>query len=443
MLDEEIAQWARPVRSAAAERLSLSFQAGRFVVCPPPSDSSRVKAMVRLLASLPPTPFDEENLEDKVRAAVKNLSGKASPGYPYMRWAKSNKELLALKGVDWLVGVVMERIARIKAAPMEAFTTWTAEETVAAFLVDPIRNFGKNEVHNREKVRDGRLRLIASVSVVDQLVERAYNSRLNQTCIDEWGNLPVMPGMGLNDAGLDVLSQRISAMRRPTGTDMSGFDFSVQQWMIDDDAHIRATRAGVSSDTSFWWRRGRLLGLAVWVLSDGEMWAQRKRGIQKSGSYNTSSGNSNIRAYLHELVEVEAGVTTGFLPDGSRDPTCALRVMAMGDDCVESLPPGMSSQQLVAAYARLGVKVKEVQEAAACGGLVEFCGQEFDLTGGGSKPVRWHKMVASFLANWPQDVDFESRLGDLRRELRHSPESGWAFCIIHQVAVVTGCVAAQ
>lgn len=442
-MDSEIAQWARPIRTAAAERLSLSFQAGRYQVCAPPTDRVRVKAMASLLACLPTVSLDEKRLEQRVRVAIRNLSGKASPGYPYMRWARTNRELLALKGVDWLVGLVLERIARIKAAPREAFTKWTAEETVAAFLVDPKRIFGKNEVHGLEKVRDGRLRLIASVSVVDQLVERVYNSELNQSCIDQWGNLPVMPGMGLNDAGLEVLLGRIRAMQRQVGTDMSGFDFSVQQWMIDDDATMRAARAGDHSETSIWWRIGRLLGRSMFVLSDGEMWVQREYGIQKSGSYNTSSGNSTIRAYLHELVELDAAHQRGEDPMQFEASAMALRVMAMGDDCVESIPEGMTVEHLVEAYARLGVRVKEAQEAAAHGDHLEFCGQTFNLCTGKSEPVRWHKMVASFLANWPLAVDYASRMGDLRRELRHSSHAEWACFVIHRVAVSAGVEAPQ
>lgn len=443
-MDTEIAQWCKPVRTAAAERVSLSFQAGRYKVCPPPTDKMRIKAMARLLSCLPEVQLKDGRMESRTRAAIKNLTGKASPGYPYMRWAKTNKELLALKGVDWLVGLVLERIARINAAPREAFLTWTAEECVAAFLMDPIRIFGKNEVHGLEKVRDGRLRLIASVSIVDQLVERVMNSELNQACIDRWSDLPVMPGMGLNDEGLEVLLRRIRAMSSQVGTDMSGFDFSVQQWMIDDESTMRAARAGDHSETSFWWKRGRLLGLAMFVLSDGEMWCQRVRGIQKSGSYNTSSGNSTIRAYLHELIEAAAEEGN---PQYARQmqfcaDAVALRVMAMGDDCVESIPPGMTVEQLVEAYARLGVKVKEAQVAAS-GGCVEFCGQTFDLRVGASEPVRWHKMVASFLANWPQAHDFASRIGDLSRELRHSSQREWALHVIHQVAVDAGSEVSQ
>lgn len=422
----ELKEWSRPVRTAEAERISLGGQARKIVKGEVPTDAERERVVRQLAGVLPPVPFDVGKLEAKARAAVLNLKATASPGYPYMRDAKTNEEYLNMVGHDHVVSLALERIKRLLAVPMEELKQWGPRRYVSEFLCDPRRVFGKNEVHSREKVAQGRLRLIFSVSIVDQLVERILNGALNQAAISNWEKIPPCPGMGLHDEGLAIVQAKIRAIRRPCGTDMRGWDFSVDQWMLDDDASVRSVSSGnsYSVQDSLWHRVSVVSGCSLLVLSDGSVVEQDvdHRGIMLSGRYITSSGNSNIRT----MVKAHAF------------PSETLGVIAMGDDCVEELLPGVGAAELIAGYARLGVKVKEVEIHSAERPGVEFCSYRFDLDGGVS-PVRWHKMLGTFLATWPALPQFQERYVALMRELRHSPERDRVRQLVRQVAVVAAC----
>lgn len=349
------------------------------------------------------------DLHKRALLAVDSLKMDASPGMPFMQQAPTNAKLLQFYGREWLASLVVERMLRIQAAPVEAFETWSAVELVRAGLVDPVRVFVKNELHSSEKVMQGRYRLISSISVVDQCVERVLCSPQNNNEIEAWRSLFSKPGLGLNDDGLEELRKCFLSMKKPTGSDVSGFDWSVPQWLLDVDAEVRSRLAGGGD---LWQRRARLLGLSLFVLSDGTVFEQIIRGIQKSGSYNTSSTNSRIRVALSALVSnFEVG-----------------SVAAMGDDCVEDTSwMGVDSAwSLVDAYAEYGFRVKEVQ-IGNLDGYVEFCAYRFWLSDDPYvnveeirfEPVRADKMVATFCATWPPPEQFDMRFEALGYELRH------------------------
>jgi len=195
----------------------------------------------------------------------------------------------------------------------------TAEELVMAGLCDPIRTFVKNEPHSAGKLEEGRVRLIMSVSIVDQLVERLLSSELNSQEIAYFHRLPVKPGMGFSKEKVDLVGAYLDNFSELVSSDVSGWDWSVSADELRFDALRRAGAAGVSTDHVYaraLLARSVCLRRSVIAFSDGTMLAQRWDGVQKSGSYNTSSGNSWIR--------VAAALFSG-----------AGDVCAMGDDCVD------------------------------------------------------------------------------------------------------------
>jgi len=195
----------------------------------------------------------------------------------------------------------------------------TAEELVKAGLCDPIRVFVKKEPHSAKKLEEGRVRLIMSVSIADQLVERLLSSELNQLEIASFHRLPVKPGMGFSTEKIDLVGAHFDKFERLVSSDVSGWDWSVSASELRFDAERRVGAAGVSMDHPYaraLLARSTCLSRSVIAFSDGEMLAQRWDGVQKSGSYNTSSGNSWIR--------VAAARFAG-----------AGEVAAMGDDCVD------------------------------------------------------------------------------------------------------------
>lgn len=356
----------------------------------------------------------------KARIAIEQLEPDSSPGFPLCRLARTNTELLELLGAEALVDFVVARLQAISAAPLTTFKEVGAAELVEMGLVDPVRLFVKNELHSKAKVDQGRMRLIMSISVIDQLVERVLNFGLNSAEIQRWDVIPSKPGMGLDDDGLDKLRRNIEAIPQPTSTDVSGFDWSVPQWLIDLDAQARAELSGAHSQDNMWWRRGRLLGLSLLVLSDGTVVEQTIRGVQKSGSYITSSGNSRMRVMLGWLVALSYHARG--------------LVMAMGDDAVEDtswLMPsselGTITAELTAAYHQFGFKLKELSVAGRDAegrvlGHVEFCAYLFTFVGDmvTQTPVRWVKMFANFLYRGGAKHQGAERWLMLQHELRRT-----------------------
>lgn len=349
---------------------------------------------------------------------MRMLDPDSSPGYPLMRLATRNKELLDMHA-SLVEDLAVGRLLLLQNASLDGMRSMTAGELVKAGFTDEVRVFVKNELHSEAKFREGRMRLIMSISVVDQLVERVLNGPQNQLEIATWESIPSKPGLGLHDEGLQSLEKQILGLRTNVApvlsSDISGFDWSVPQWALDLDAEVRQVLSGSGMD--LWQKRAVCLGLSRLVFSDGEMWDQVVPGLQKSGSYNTSSTNSRIRTMLAWTVGLRGR-------GGLRRGLCCYdvgRVMAMGDDAVEST---VDETLMVPMYRRLGFVLKEVSSS------IEFCSYAFDLSGG-FRPVRWSKMLASCLATSVRDKTHERELlAALSHELRHSGRLDWAMNVI-------------
>jgi hypothetical protein len=125
--------------------------------------------------------------------------------------------------------------------------------------------------------------------------------------------------MGFSSEKIDLLGRSFDQFDELVSSDVSGWDWSVSADELRFDALRRVAAAGVETNHPFakaLLNRAVCLSRSVIAFSDGTLLAQRYDGVQKSGSYNTSSGNSWIR--------VAAACFSG-----------AERVCAMGDDCVD------------------------------------------------------------------------------------------------------------
>lgn len=341
-----------------------------------------------------------------MEVALGDVDLRSSPGYPYMRLARTNGDLLATHR-SLVVELAVHRLQVLQEYPVDFIRSLRAKELVECGFADPIRVFVKNELHGAVKVAQGRMRLIMSVSLVDQLVERVLNAAQNRLEIQEWERIPSKPGMGLDDESLASLERQIKSMEFPLSSDVSGFDWSVSQAWLDLDAAVRQVLTCEVDDMHL--KRSWCLGNSLLVFSDGVMWQQTLPGVQKSGSYNTSSTNSRVRALLAHEVAVACG--------GVGD------CIAMGDDAVEST----RTQELAPIYLEYGYRLKEVSRD------IEFCAYRFNLRGG-FEPVRWHKMLANLLWTKPRNLEHARELlVALRYELRHSPHLQRAECVIAAV----------
>lgn len=364
------------------------------------------RVTVYMLGRYPAAPWDATALDGKINAAIDNLKNVAKPGYPYQRWFGSNIEVINFFGKDWLFRVVKERFLRIQEAPPEAFTgEWSAAKCVAEGLCDPIRVFIKNELHSQKKVDAGRWRTIWSMSVVDQCVQRVLAAKQNQAEKTMWKDIFSKPGMGLHDEGLKEIVKSLIRMKRPAGTDVTGWDMAIELWALDWDADMRAMLAGFQPGDTMWKRSTRLMSISLLVFSDGFIAEQMSdyMGLIKSGAYITSSSGSKIRIMFSFCATGNIGGEAG----------------AMGDDCFEDLPVGWTKQQLVEAYARLGLNIKVV-ETFEHDGAVEFCSYRF-FPDGTYQPCNVTKKVLNFFYRWPAMEDYKYRRETLANELRHCP----------------------
>lgn len=370
--------------------------------------------------------IDWEKLTLYVREAVGVLKPDASPGLPLMELYRTNAEVIAAEGTEYLVAVVIERFRRL-AEMAESLIGEKADamELVRLGCVDPVRLFVKNELHTRLKVAQGRMRLICSVSVIDQIVERVLTTEVHKREINGWHWGLTKPGMGLHNEGLAGLMAHFKTMSLPAGTDVTAWDWGVCYWLLMLMASIRSWQYGCGlreerTHTTLWERRMHCLCFSVFVLSDGTRWAQLNGGVMKSGSFWTSAINSWARVVVAFIVATLLGAHR-------RDAA------AMGDDCVEDIK-GVSEpvvENVMREYKKLGINIKVME----VGEEFEFCSYRFNTATGCTMPVRPWKLVAAFLYNWPPSLQYMDRRSALSWELRHSPVRVEALEFLDKIAM--------
>lgn len=257
---------------------------------------------------------------------------------------------------DHLNELILNRIERILRIPLCELKQMSAKERVDRDLVDPVRCFVKSEPHKITKIREGRVRLIASVSLVDKMIEMLLHDALHKLEIANWYKIPSKPGIGFsneqNDLTYDYIMER-HAVRPMAYADVSGWDWSVKAWMVEDcaEGEIRLC----TNPSEVWQHLVRAEAIkeveTIYQFSDGLLVQNLYRGIVNSGKYKTSRGNSWMRVYLGHI----AGATD---------------VAAAGDDSVETF-----NGKAVENYTSLGFTIKDYQRVVDG---FEFCSRWYE-----------------------------------------------------------------
>lgn len=399
---EELAKWAWPMRSAKAEKASLVYHSTLFKQTAAPNNLDVVQQ--RMLQEYPRVkPYlvfgadgnlSRAGFEASWPVMLSTVVRDASPGFPLMAMGcQSNGEALEKYGA-WIKECVWERMLLLASDDCIGMKPLMLVHTG---LVDPVRVFVKNEPHKVEKIRAGRLRIISSVSLIDQLVEKALFKAQNQAEIDNWEQCPSKPGLGLNDDGLQSLWEYVQSWGPGARyeSDFVAWDWGVQYWEMLFEADVRASLAGMVGTIYHRVMRNRMWAEAntVFMTSDGQFYAQLQPGKRCSGSQNTGAGNSKMR--------VARGYMCG-----------AIHIMAMGDDSVELSPP-----EIVDRYRAMGFNLKMLQESKDG---FEFCSMKIGKVDGvvTGQPVNWAKTFYRLL--WATG-DYSARLEQFKYEMRHSP----------------------
>lgn len=402
----ELAGWRWPARDAKSELKSLLFQANRFVKGEEPKEADLRKVTERILSEYPhvkPLPvFVGEGKDVKMSrggfdvcysSVLQDVNRDSSPGMPFIAMGCVDNVTALTRYPEQVKEAVWQRLLVLTFGNVERMN---AVQLVQSGAVDPVRIFVKNEPHNLLKVKQGRMRLISSVSLVDQLVERILMSQQNKAEIDSWHKIPSKPGMGLNDEGLEMIYDYVAKWPNKYEADISGWDFGLQAWEMLWEADVRAELAGMVGSLYHKAIRARVWCEAnsLFMLSDGSLIAQTVPGKRCSGSYNTSAGNSRCRVMLGYLVG-------------------APQIMAMGDDSVE-----VGTEEHRIKYEKMGHIIKTF--APSTNGF-EFCSMRIEKTNDGrvtGVPVNWSR---SFYRLLHATQDFEARKLQFCYEMRHSP----------------------
>lgn len=281
---------------------------------------------------------------DEFLSVVSQLNADASPGYPWgLKFV--SKGVLVEKDALSVYESVCERInLYLKPLPV-CEDHLRSIMLVESGMCDPVRIFVKNEPHAVDKVATGRLRLVMSVSVIDEICERLLFSVQNGAEIAECYTCPARPGIGLStDLQTKTLYKDVEPhIRGGRGkkSDVSGWDWSFKGWMYDADLKFRTM---LNHGWGTIWhrlatRRFECLKWSLFATSHGRMYAQMKPGIMLSGSYLTSSTNSHGRLILADVCKADWAT-------------------ALGDDCCEETP--LSVEDLKAEYHMRGFLVRDV-----------------------------------------------------------------------------------
>ncbi|UXD79163.1 polyprotein P2ab, partial [Xufa yellow dwarf virus] len=396
-----------PERGTKAEIGSLLLQASRFRPTEAPSNLPQATAelvkeypKIRQRSILQHREWDKEEVQKAIsEIAQRQVNRDASPGVPLAILGTKNGVVLD-QHHDLVVEAVWARLEALAQADLSP--QQDPVSLVVNGLCDPVRLFVKQEPHPKRKLREGRFRLISSVSLIDQLVERVLFGYQNSLEIATWKTCPSKPGMGLSvpeqaKAIWEYAEYRHT--RAPAAeADISGFDWSVQVWELMADVEMRIQLGDFSPKVERA-ARNRFICLAnsVFQLSDGTLISQGLPGLMKSGSYCTSSSNSRIRCLMAKLIGSEWA-------------------MAMGDDSVEGwvenakekyLALGHTCKDYIACETEITRKGRKLRR-------FNFCSHE--ISSQGAFLTTWEKTLFRFL-----ESDHES-FDNLKFELSTSPK---------------------
>lgn len=260
-----------------------------------------------------------------------------------------------------------------------------------------MRLFAKKQAQKRSKELP---RLIASVSVVDQIVTRFFFMNYADAESAFYPNLPTKKGIGFNREHAQKIGKFVDSVseifdENPIASDVSGWEKNFSQDLADLHAkHMFETCENSDDCGTFlanaceWWSKSLLT--TPYVLDTGHIINFDDLRVQRSGDYLTTSSNGVGRGICAEYV-------------GSYG-------MEMGDDCLEwpvfdAEGQRITTEELIRRYAEIGLPVRDV-EFQTPGDFV-FCSHRFKRQDDGS----WH----CWLDSW-QRMLYESSYSKLYDE---------------------------
>lgn len=287
---------------------------------------------------------DDFMTESHFKRTVLNLDWTSSPGYPYMKDATTNQQLLGVLDGN--------------PDPEKEFCLWqVVKRQIERRLVDPIRLFIKPEAHKQKKLDSGAYRLISSVSVVDQIIDHMLFDPFLDTLKDNHPINPIKMGWSPVRGGWKSMS-----FRKPYALDRSAWDWTCKPWIFEGVYEvIKNTCTNLKRD---WedlatWRFTALYGSPQFITSDGVLLRQKQPGVQKSGAVLTTAGNSVGVLLVDTLIRYRLGMPFQHMA-------------IIGDDSLSEEPPNEPLYREVAS--QFNVVKEPVFETSFAGFTYKFGG---------------------------------------------------------------------
>lgn len=376
--------------------------------------------------NLNPDPFNCDLKDLIIQILNSTINRDANPGFPMNSLANTNAQLID-NSSNVIVGLVMYRLHCILSTEPESFLNKDGRVHISRCLIDPIRLFIKQELHSEKKLKDKRYRLIWSVSIIDQVIDRLLFRDLISEEIDYWQCFDSKGGAGLSldSQATDLFNNIISRLGNNFITsDVSNWDWSFRGWMFiasfikvmmqrgyGDNTIYHFVLAGLSDSSSKFrfmtlppyvracWARIVLMAHPPIGLSNGQLLQHGSYGIMKSGWLKTLETNSFCRSLLNRLI-------------------CNGRCTAMGDDSAETTK--LQPDELISRYQQLGIILTDVTKVIAPYKQgIEFCSHK--IYPSVAIPLNEIKIIVKYL-NSPLRNTIEQWM-QIKNDLRHSVNS--------------------
>lgn len=295
---------------------------------------------------------------------------------------------LAYYGADVGTALLWDPIrACYDASRVEVLRGWTRMRFIAPREADPILVFVKPEPHSKQKIKEGRLRLIAAVGLIDTMVDRICFGWLARKVLATVGKTPALIGWSPYSGGHRFISFRYGG-EPAMCLDRSSWDWTVQGWLLDvlkDVIKLLAMQAPP------WWREWLdtrwevLFKDALFGFRDGTRVRQPGWGVMKSGCYLTLVLNSMSQVVIHLIACRRLGI----------DPEMK-HFLCMGDDTIQKVVLRML--EYIECLEQLGAVVKPPYVSTK----YEFCGHLVD--GLKLTPAYRSKHIFKILSAGPEEL---------------------------------------
>jgi len=403
-LNSEYKGYGWPNRSAEAEKQSFKLQCDKHITeyripTQREIEASNSRILPQYLKHNLPEyllKYNRTRWSEAIDQLLTFVKAEASPGVPHAMIANRNDDFLAATG-ERFHSIVLNRIEALLSLDLDAIRTMNRKERLDYNLMDPVRVFVKNEPHKVQKLDEGRVRLIMSVSLTDKMIEMLLSRHICKLEIQNWLDIPSKPGIGFTSEANQAVYEDVTQCGLDMSyADVSGWDWGVKEWQILDEAESLISLSNQhSEDWNHLLRAKAILEAeSVYQFSDGEMVAPNFKGIVNSGKLRTSRGNSWMRVRVADLI-------------GSQ------KTIAAGDDSVENTVADAPRK-----YLEFGIRCKDYLPVDR---TFEFCSRIYG--DGFSYPVNKAKMVMNLLHHEPKTfMEYKLLMIGFEDEMRDHPE---------------------